>query len=69
MTAGMPRVAAQDAHDHQSASLESAMYGNGFERVFGATGVKPAPRPQQRADAQLVAADQEAEKALEQAAH
>ncbi len=69
MTAGMPRVAAQDARERQPTSPEKAMYGKGFERVFGTGWVKPAARPQQRADAQLVAADQEAEKALKQAAH
>jgi hypothetical protein len=46
MTAGMPRVAAQDARKRQSASLESAMHGKGFERVFGTGRVKPATWPQ-----------------------
>jgi hypothetical protein len=44
------------------------MRGKGFECVFGAAWVEPATRPQQWADTQLVAADQEAEKAPEQAA-
>ena len=54
---GMPGVTAQDARERQPASPGKAVYGKGLECIVGAAWVKPATWPQQRADAQLVAAD------------
>lgn len=59
--AGIQRVAARDAPYRQPAAVQRTVRANGGNRIVRAAGIETTARPEQWADQDLVAADEEDE--------